>query len=221
MSFYPIYLTKLDQKQVVLVGGNHEAERKCNELIEFQVNLKVISPSITEKMHHLHQEGKFHWVSRRYREGDLEDASLAIAAEYDGDTGVAFAAEAHIRNIPVNVMDNIPLSNFAFGTLVKKGNLIVSMSSNGLAPALIVRLKERLNRELDDAYAEFLALAEQIRGPVIHRISDFDEKKKKWYAWVDSETINLLRNGERAKALEVTESIWGSEIMSDAGLRLF
>lgn len=218
MSFYPIYLTRLDEQKVVLLGGNPEAERKCEELLAFNINLTVISPYLTSAMFTWQAEGRFTWLERTYQPGDLSGVSLAIAAEYDGEIGRLFAGEANERGIPVNVMDNLPLSNFAFGTIVKKGKLTVSMSSSGLAPALIVRLKERLNRELDDAYADFLELAEKIRGPVIAHIDDFALKKEKWYAWVDSDTISHLREGNRDRALEETEKIWGPEILKAAGI---
>lgn len=218
MSFYPIYLTRIEERDIILLGGDEEAERKSGELIDFGARLTVISPHITDTMKAWQRAGKFHWIPRKYEYGDLEGAYFAIAAEYDEEIGEMVAKEARDRNILINVMDNIPLSDAAFGSLFTRGKLTVSMSSNGLAPALIVRLKEKLQNELDEAYGEFLQISQQIRGPIMEQISDSDTRKKMWYEWVDSETLPLLKAGKRDEALRLTQKIWGKKIMKAAGL---
>jgi precorrin-2 dehydrogenase / sirohydrochlorin ferrochelatase len=218
MTFYPVYLTRLDQKHVVLLGGNHEAERKAMELISFGVKLHLISPQITPALRKLHDEGKFIWSPREYRYGDLVDAGFAVAADYTPETAREFAREAEERNILVNVMDNMPLSDSAFGSVVRQGKLTVSFSTSGLAPALAVRLKERFERELDNAYGRFLDLAGQLRPAIMETINDAELRKRKWYEWVDSETLDALRAGDDTRALDITAEIWGGEIIDRAGI---
>ncbi|MBP3192614.1 precorrin-2 dehydrogenase/sirohydrochlorin ferrochelatase family protein [Natronogracilivirga saccharolytica] len=219
MSFYPVFLTRLHENKVVLLGGDEEAERKTAELISFGARVHVISSEITGQMQSWYEDGAFEWTPREYKFGDLEGAGFVVAAEYTNRVAAEAAQEAGKRNLLINVMDNIPLSNSAFGSVVCQGKLTVSFSTNGLAPALAVRLKERFQQELDDAYGEFLALSETIRPAIMETITDGEIRKKKWYDWVDSETITLLREGNREKALDVTESIWGSRIMLRSGLR--
>lgn len=219
MSFYPVYLTRLNQKKVILLGGNHEAERKTGELLSFDAKVHVISPEITGQMMQWFDKGAIDWTSRHYEYGDFEGAGFVVAADYTDEIAESAAREADERNLLINVMDNIPLSNSAFGSIVKQGKLTVSFSTNGLAPALAVRLKERFQSELDEAYGAFLELSEAMRDPIMESITDADARKSKWYEWVDSETIPLLRKGKRKKALDVTEKIWGRDIMVLAGLR--
>ena len=219
MSFYPIYLTRLDERKVVLIGGNEEAERKTIELLSFDAIVHVISASLTERLKQLHQEGKFEWTSRDYRYGDLEGAAFAVAADYSPDIAHEASREASARNLLINVMDNIPLSNAAFGSVFRQGKLTVSLSTNGLAPALAVRLKERFREELDEAYGEFLEIASRLRDPVMHLIRDPEIRKQKWYEWVDSDSLELLRRGDRKGALKTAESVWGSEVITLARLR--
>ncbi|MDI6402022.1 bifunctional precorrin-2 dehydrogenase/sirohydrochlorin ferrochelatase [Balneolaceae bacterium ANBcel3] len=216
MSFYPVYLTRLDEKPVVLFGGDEEAERKTRELIDFGCRIRVIRKTITGSMMEWHEQNLFNWIPRDYEEGDLADAGFVIVAEGPADMLEHISKEAMDRNLLINVMDNIPLSNAAFGSVIRQGPLTVSFSTNGLAPALAVRLKERFQQEIDDAYAEFLELSRLLRPYIMEYISDPDERKRKWYAWVDSETLPLLRNGERAQALDVTERIWGKTILRAA-----
>ncbi|MDG5767751.1 bifunctional precorrin-2 dehydrogenase/sirohydrochlorin ferrochelatase [Balneolales bacterium ANBcel1] len=218
-SFYPIYLTRLDEKKVVLLGGDEEAERKLDELLSFGARVHVLSEEITDEMRRWHDGGRFKWTAREYRFGDLEGAGFVVAADYSQQMAEEAAGEAKERNLIINVMDNIPLSNSAFGSVVRRGKLTVSFSTNGLAPALAVRLKQRFQRELDEAYGEFLELAEQIRPSIMALMHDSEARKKRWYEWVDSEVIPLLREGRRDDALALTEQIWGRAIMKRSGLR--
>lgn len=220
MSFYPIYLTRLDRNKVILLGGNEEAERKTEELLAFGARVHVISREITGRMRSWYGEGRIGWTARNYRYGDLEEAGLVVAADYTEEIAGEAAREAGEKNLVINVMDNIPLSNSAFGSVVRQGKLTVSFSTNGLAPALAVRLKERFQRELDEAFGEFLELSEAIRQPVMKTVKDPEERKRKWYTWVDSDTISLLRENKREQALARTEEIWGKEILEQAGLRV-
>ncbi len=216
MTFYPVYLTQLDRKPVILLGGNDEAERKTCELLAFGARVHVISKKITAAMEHWWHEGQIQWTPRTYRYGDLKDAGFVVAAEYSMETAKTASNEANERNLLINVMDNIPLSNSAFGSVVRQGKLTLSLSTSGLAPALAVRLKERLQHEIDAAYGEFLVLADTLRPVIMSSGLDADERKAKWYEWVDSEVIPLLRNGQRRTALEITACIWGSDLVEKA-----
>jgi precorrin-2 dehydrogenase / sirohydrochlorin ferrochelatase len=131
MNVYPIYLTRLHEMKTILIGGNHEAERKAGELLERDAQLTVISPLLTEKLLIWAEEGRFELISREYREGDLEGAFLVIAAEFTGDTNRRVYREAEDRCILVNVMDDIPHANFSFGSIVKRGPLTISISTSG------------------------------------------------------------------------------------------
>ena len=216
MSFYPIYLTRLSEKKVILIGGDEEAERKASELIDFGARLVIISAQLTENLQSMYRAGRFYWIDRGYRYGDLKGSGFVIAAEYDEELAEAIAQEAGERNILVNIMDNIPLSDSAFGSVIKRGELTVSFSTNGLAPALAVRLKEKFQRELDQAYEEFLELAGALRPFINKHITDGELRKKLWYQWVDSEVTSLLRENKREEALAASAEIWGEGIIKEA-----
>ncbi|MEX2464044.1 MAG: bifunctional precorrin-2 dehydrogenase/sirohydrochlorin ferrochelatase, partial [Balneolaceae bacterium] len=193
MNVYPIYLTRLHEKITVLIGGNHEAERKADELLQREAKLTVISPGLSDKLMCWADDGKIEWVPRRYREGDLEGAFLVIAAEFEEDENRRIYREAEERGILVNVMDDIPNANFSFGSIVKRGNLTLSISTSGAAPTLAVRLRERFEKEFGEEYETFLTLMQKLRGPMRRQLSDFDQRKSMWYQIVDSDVIDLFR----------------------------
>ncbi len=214
MHVYPIYLTRLHEKKTVLIGGNHEAERKAGELLERDALLTVISPHLTDTMRRWADQNRIKWIPRDYREGDLSGAFLVIVAEFKGDTNKLVYREAEDAGILVNVMDDIPHANFSFGSIVKQGPLTISISTSGAAPTLAVRLRERFENEFGNEYAHFLQIMQNLRDPMKDRYSDFNQRKKIWYELVDSEIIALFRQKKIDEAYAEIEKISGLEVSS-------
>jgi len=216
MKIFPVYLNRLSEEKTVLVGGNHEAERKAKELLECDARPTVISPHLTEDLKRLVDDDKVDWIDRSYREGDLEGAFLVIVAEYEDDENHRIFKEAEKLGILVNVMDDIPHCNFTFGSLVKRGPLTLSISTSGAAPALAVRLRERFEAEFGSEYEQFLQFSRVLRKPMAQVYSSFEERKKKWYELVDSDIIELFRSDQKDQAYKRAAEIVGAEIVQKA-----
>lgn len=213
---FPIYLRRLDERKTVLVGGNIEAEEKARQLLERNARLTVISPHLTDKMQAWAKQDRFEWIDRPYRRGDLEDAFMAIVAEFEGDTNEKVYQEARERDILVNVMDDIPHANFAFGSIVKRGPLTISISTSGAAPALSVRLRQRFEREFGPEYGYFLEFMQKLRQPMMKHHEKFETRKKLWYEIIDSDVLRLFRSGKKEAAYEKTADIVGRKVVADA-----
>lgn len=216
MEMFPIYLRRLDEHKTVLVGGDEEAEEKVEQLLDRNANLTVISPHLTDKMHQLAEEGRFEWIDREYQEGDLEGAFMAIVAEYGGDVNELVYNEAVERDILVNVMDDLPHANFAFGSIVRQGPLTLSISTSGAAPALAVRLRQRFEEEFGPEYGRFLKFMQHLRKPMSTHHPDFETRKEIWYKLIDSDVIDYFRADELLKAYERTAEIVGREVVDEA-----
>lgn len=216
MKVYPIYLRKLNQRKTVIVGGNHEAEGKVRDLLERDARLTVISPELNETLHEWAEEGHFEWIPREYQKGDLEGAFMAIVAEFEGDINRRVYEEAEERDILVNVMDDIPHANFAFGSIVKRGPLTLSISTSGAAPALSVRLRERFEEEFGPEYASFLEFMQKLRKPMARHYQEFETRRKLWYELIDSEVLSLFRRDEREAAYRRTADIIGEQLVTEA-----
>ncbi len=209
MKTYPIYLTSLHRKKTVLIGGNHEAERKAGELLERDANLTVISPELTGPLQEWAENGTIEWISRRFREGDLKGAFLVIAADVEGDENKRIYQEAEELGILVNVMDDIPHANFSFGSIVKRGKLTISISTSGAAPTLSVRLREQFEEIFGEEYEVFLDLMQSLREPMMHKYDNFETRKRLWYELVDSDILDLLRAGRNKEADKRVREIVG------------
>jgi siroheme synthase-like protein len=114
---------------------------------------------------------------------------------------------AEEQGILCNSVDDPSHCRFSFGSLHRQGDLTIAISTNGYAPALAVRLKERLQREVGPEYAEFLRVLKEARPQITARISDFGARRELWYRIVDSEILALLRAGNTDGAQALLRSL--------------
>jgi siroheme synthase-like protein len=213
---YPLFLIGLDRRRCVVVGGGPEAGRKVEGLLECEARVTVIAREVTDALRSLVDERRIVWLPRDYRTGDLRGAFLVIAAEQDPSTASRICREAGAEGSLVNVMDDVEHCNFVAGSVVRRGDLTLSISTNGVAPALAVRLRERLERELGPEYAELLELMATLREPLARRYPRFARRRELWYRLVDSDILAHLRAGRRDRALELVEEITGAGLRTPA-----
>ncbi len=216
MKMFPIYLRQLDERKTVLIGGNREAEKKTEQLLDRNADVTIISSLLTYKMQHWVNENRFTWIPREYQQGDLEGAFMAIVADYTGDINEQVYEEAKKRDILVNVMDDIPHANFSFGSIVKRGPLTISVSTGGAAPALAVRLRQQFEEEFGPEYGEFLEFMQKLRKPMATHHPDFDIRRKLWYKIIDSEVLGFFGEKRINEAHQKTTDIVGENVVAEA-----
>jgi len=107
---------------------------------------------------------------------------------------------AEERNVLCNSVDDPEYCRFSFGSVVPRGDLTIAISTNGIAPALAVRLRERFEREIGEEYQRFLAMLGDLRAEVTRYVPDFSARRELWYRLVDSEALTLLRRGKEQEA---------------------
>lgn len=207
-AYYPVYLS-LAERLVVVKGGGPVAERRVAGLLRCGARVRVVAPELTRELARQADAGEIEHVARSYRTGDLEGAALALAEPGEAVADAAFFAEAERRGIFANVEDDVPHCSFIMPALVRRGDLVVAISTSGRAPALAVRLRERLERELGPEYGALLELAGRLRTPLAQAVPDFEERRRRWYELVDSEVLALFRDGRPAEARERAEQIMG------------
>jgi siroheme synthase-like protein len=209
-TYYPVYI-QLRGQLCVVIGGGKIAEGKVEGLLAVQAQVTVIAPTVTSRLRELVQSKQIAYLARAYQPGDLAGAFLVICATDQAEINHQVWQEATANRQLVNVVDDIPRCNFIAPSILRKGDLTIAISTSGKAPALAVRLKERLERDLGTEYERFLELAGKLREPLARHIPDFETRKALWYALVDSEILDLLARGDEAAARDVFSRIVGFE----------
>ena len=213
---YPIFLTTLDERPSVVVGTGPAAERKVQGLIDADAQVTLIDPNPNPVFRQWADEGLIEWIDRSYRPGDLEGAVLAFVTDVDDETKRQVWEEAQERNVLINTTGDEERSTFANGSCLRRGPLVVSVSTSGAAPTLSVRLREEFEETIGPEYEALLRIMNALRDPMQTHVSDFRERRERWYALVDSDVLPMIRENRVADARDRIESIVGSEVVNQA-----
>lgn len=208
MHYYPVFLN-LVGRRVVVIGGNKFALEKVQALVEAEACVTLIAPELIAPLQEFVMANQISRLERGYADGDLEDAFLVISTLNDPETNERIFREANARNVPLNVVDDPPHCSFIAPSILRRGDLTLAISTSGKAPAVAVRLRQRLEREIGEEYARFLEIAGTLRAPLAQKYPDFETRKKLWYEVVDSDVLELLRVGDKKRAHERITEIFG------------
>lgn len=213
--YYPVSLD-LRKRLVVVVGRGAVAVEKVEGLIEAGARIRLVGRDLEPALTRLLAEHPtIEHVDRDYLEGDLDGAFLVFAErDLDIDLEALFDA-AERRHIFANVQDVVPWCSVIASSIVKQGDLSIAISTSGSAPALSVRLRQRMEKEFGPHYAQFLDLARRLRAPLKEHFPDFEERKRRWYELVDSDVLELFESGEVKLANERASAIMGVEPLSE------
>jgi siroheme synthase-like protein len=195
---YPAILL-LDGRLGVVIGGGTIGERKVRTLLDSGATVRVITVGATKGLRALEAEGRIELMEREYRRGDLKGAAVVIASTDDHGVNEQIYREALDEGIPVNCVDDVEHCTFIAPSIVRRGDLMIAISTGGTNPALAVRLRERLERELGAEYERYLDLIRRLKDEA-ELAATQAERAEAWYRIVDSDVLDLVRQGKMDEA---------------------
>ena len=197
--YYGVFVNVQDRRCLVFGGDPHEGERKVRYLLECGAKVTLYSPinDTSSNLAAMAQSGEIEWVKRRYRNGDLAGAWIAIVADTsDAEINEAISAEAAERNVLLNVMDVTHLCTFIAPALIQREDVTVAVSTAGTSPALARRLRERIS---DPDYCQCLQWADM--GPMLAdvrkdvRSRELSVTPNDWAQSITDEMLRAFQNG--------------------------
>jgi precorrin-2 dehydrogenase/sirohydrochlorin ferrochelatase len=206
VSYYPICL-ELKGRRCLVIGGGGIAEHKVNSLLACEALVTVISPEVTPGLKDLIDQKKVAYRPKKYEEEDLDRAFLVIAATNRPEVNAQVYRDASRRNILVNVVDCPKYCNFIVPALIKRGDLLLSISTSGKSPALAKKIREKLEREFGEEYETFLKIIGELREKIYQRVKDPYLRRTLINQILDSDLLDLLKKGELRSAQEKKLSI--------------
>ncbi|MCC0628358.1 MULTISPECIES: bifunctional precorrin-2 dehydrogenase/sirohydrochlorin ferrochelatase [unclassified Clostridioides] len=171
---YPINL-KLDDLDVVIIGGGEVAYRKCKNFLEFNKSVTIVSKQILNKFYE--SEGNIKIIKDDYKEVYIESASVIVAATNNRELNMEIGLYCRAKNKLVNVVDNVEISNFTVPSYIKRGDLLISISTGGKSPSLSSKIKKELEERYTEDYEEYLNVLGDIRKKVIKKYEDKIKRK--------------------------------------------
>lgn len=159
MSSYPVQL-ELRERLCVVVGGGQVGRRKAEGLLAVGARVRLVEPHAGAPGCAL--EG-LERVARGFEPQDLEGAMLVFAASNDPELNRRVAELARQRGVLCNRADDPRGGDFALPAQLRRGELLLTVSSDGGHPGFAAALRDRLAAELDESWAFIAALARALR----------------------------------------------------------
>jgi siroheme synthase-like protein len=196
MAFgYPVAL-ELSGRRCVVVGQGPLAEEKARGLLEAGASVAVIAPSA-------------------YRRGDLAGAFLVIAATGDRNLNRAVFAEAEAARVLCNAVDDIEHCHFAAPSVLRRGDLVVAISTGGRSPALAKWLRARLQADIGPELGVLVDVLGELRTELIAtRDVDAATWARRWERALEADLAGLARAGRLDEIRDVVR-----RAVSGAGTR--
>ena len=188
--YYPINL-KIDDMKVVIIGGGKVAYRKCMNFLAFSKKIMVVSREFIEEFENIKNE--IYLIKDIYDEKYIKDAFVVVAATNNKDVNHQIGVYCRENGKLVNVVDDGDLSNFTVPSFVKRGDLLLSVSTGGKSPSLSAKIRRDLEDIYDESYDEYINLLGEARQIIIDNTEDIIERRKKLKSLLDL-SIDELRD---------------------------
>ena len=198
---YPLNVD-LSGRSLILVGGGKVAERKVRGILSAgtETSICVIAPKITMVLQEHAAAGRLCWKQAYYADGMLEGAFLVYAATDLREVNAAVAAEAKRRGIPVNVIDDPAASTFQVPASIRRGELILSVSTAGGSPALSRAIRMELEEMYPSAFGMWLERVSCLRVELQECISSSSARTRFWHTALRPDILTMVRHGAMEKA---------------------
>jgi precorrin-2 dehydrogenase/sirohydrochlorin ferrochelatase len=204
---YPANLV-VDGRRCVVVGAGRIAARKIDALLAAGADVRVIAPEAGAEVQAWADDGRLTLVPRRFEAADLDDAWLATTATGVPEVDHAVFAAGEARRVWVNSADDPANCSFTLMSVIRRGDLVVTVGTGGRSPALAAWLRRRLADELGPEYETLLELLAQAREEV--RSGGRSSEEPDWQQALDSGMLDLIRAGRTDDAKEMLRACLSS-----------
>lgn len=195
-ALYPVNLLVAGRRCLV-VGGGPVAARKAEGLAACGAVVHVVATEVGPEVRAL--QGVT-WDERPYRPGDLAGYRLVVTATAIPDVDAAVFAEGERAGTWVNSADDPANCSFTLPAVVRRGPVVLAVSTGGHSPALAVWLKERIGAQVGPEYEVLAGLLSEQRDAV--RAQGRSTEDMDWQSALDSDMLELIRSGQVQQAKE-------------------
>ena len=192
----------------MVIGGGAVAERKVEGLVAVGANVTVIAPGVTDGLKELLKQGAIRHVAREYQAGDRAGYDLVFVATDDSEVNAVVSDEARSLHIWVNFADDPDHCDFILPAVIRRGNLAVAVSTDGMSPAVTRVIREELDQYFTADYASFVQIAGEVRREL--REKSVSPGASAWNRALKGDFRRLIKEGKPVQAKELLLQILGA-----------
>jgi siroheme synthase-like protein len=207
VSGYPVNLLVAGRRCVV-VGAGRVAARKIDALLGAGADVVVVAPEVGPEVRGWADGGRVTLLERAFDPSDLDGAWLATTATGVPGVDHAVFVAGEARTVWVNSADDPANCSFTLTSVVRQGDLVVTIGTGGRSPALATWLRKRFGEELGPEYATLLDMLSEAREQL--RADGRSTEEPDWQSALDSGMLDLIRAGRVDEAKEILRACLSS-----------
>ena len=214
MADFPLFI-KMDGRKVMVIGGGSVALRKIRILTDYGADIRIISGEVRDELKMLAEAGRLEWQKENLTEHNLDylaEAFLVICASDDKALNKMAADYCQMRHILVDCANPGEVSDCVFPSVVRRGNVVIGISTSGGVPALTRYLREKIEALIPEWYGELeIELRQKRRELKMSGLGQSDRKKylRQWIA--KEEKIREEGKGQYENRNEEEPSGYGAD----------
>ena len=207
LTGYPVNLL-VRGRRVVVVGGGRIAARKIEPLLDAGAHVEVVAPEVGAEVRAFADAGRLVVHERGFEAADLDGAWLALTATDDPAVNATVHAAGEAGRVWVNSADDPANCSFTLVSVIRRGDLVVSVGTGGRSPALAAHLRRRLLEEIGPEYETLLEVLADAREAL--RGAGRSTEDADWQSAFDGGIVELVRTGRVDEARELLRTCLSS-----------
>jgi len=205
-GLYPVVL-RLRDRRVLVVGGGKVGARKAAGLVEAGAHVVVVSPRFEPAFARLVNTAALTLIERRYVIEDLAGMALVVAATDDREVNAQVSADARRAGVLVSIVDNPRESDFIVPAVVRRGDLLLAISTGGRSPALAGHLRRELDLLVPDDWEVLVRLLGVARAKVQTAVENPARRQELMKQVITLDVLSTLRNGGDQAATDQIDAL--------------
>lgn len=207
-KYYPVMMN-LENRPALVVGGGPIATRKAQSLLEYGARVRMVALRFCDEALTLQDVER---EQAAFRFDHLDNTLLVFAATNDPELHERIKSECDKRRIPCNVVDVPELCSFIVPSIIRRGELMITISTDGTCPAYSKFQRKRMEHccfpEGAEAMLHVIAAARnELKGPLGNGLSDEDKFELLRHLAEGDLIETLTRAGEEEAKAEAVRRI--------------
>jgi siroheme synthase-like protein len=171
-------MLRIAGKRCVVVGGGEVAAQKVRQLLECGADILIVSPALNDELQTLARQGRICWLPQPYDPAALNGAFLVFACTDDNEVNRRVFADCQARQIWCNVVDVPELCSFFMPSILRRGDLVIAVSTSGNSPAFARQVRLFLEGIVGDEFGRLVALLGELKDAMRQTLPTFEQRRK-------------------------------------------
>jgi len=204
MRYYPIFVN-LENKRCLVVGAGEVGKRKIQSLLDSgagDVTIIDTRPAAPE-MEPILSLPNVTFHCREFEDTDLAKIFLVIACTSSEKVNWKISKLCAEQGILCNIVDQPEKCSFIVPATVKRGDLTVAISTAGQSPAMAKRIRQELQENFGDEYANLLEVMGRIRPLLLKLEQETKANTAIFRSLVNSALLESIKYSDLDVATEI------------------